>query len=662
MKLPHNFTRLAFAPFALIAAALWFALAPSSSAQPTPPASQSVTATTSTGALVSPSNFFTGNAAAISTVVGNAGINGNVTVPAGKTLTLNGVATGTPTSGTLSLANLTLTLPNSPTFSGTWSGAQGGTGVANTGKTITLGGNLATSGAFNLTASLTGNTSVTFPTTGTLATLAGAETLSNKSLTSPSVTGVASFAAGTNAAPSIAFTGNTNTGLYLDSADTVGVATAGAGTVLFSTATGLANITGHGTRSLVLSGAASGASLVLGQGASAGNATITPTGTGVVAIAGTGSKLTIAGTTAATSTTTGAFQVAGGVGIAGSIFGGSTASFTPTITTSGAIGLSVSPSMTPLAANLYGARVQATVASGAASGGTVSAMNASTTNNGTTNVADVENFTSAVNQSATSGTLTNVMGFKSTLALLNAGNVSSFYGFRAADTFASSTGTLANQYAFYVDALSRGTVSNYAFYSAGAGKFQISDTTSASSSTTGALTIGNGTAATNVAIGGGNINAGGTITAGGGIVGTTTNNNAAAGNEGEELKTTVASGSAVSLTTATSTNLASVSLTAGDWDVFVTAIYIPGATTSISQLSQGISQTTGTLPTTTTGAGDYTVFSTAAAVPGTNNISQTVGPVRVSLAGTTTVYAVCRPTFTLSTLTVYGSIRARRIR
>lgn len=42
----------------------------------------------------------------------------------------------------------------------------------------------------------------------------------------------------------------------------------------------------------------------------------------------------------------------------------------------------------------------------------------------------------------------------------------------------------------------------------------IPGTTSASSSTVGALTIGNGTAATNVAIGGGNINAGGTITSG----------------------------------------------------------------------------------------------------------------------------------------------------
>jgi hypothetical protein len=53
-------------------------------------------------------------------------------------------------------------------------GANGGTGVANTGKTITLGGSLTTSGAFASTFTMTGITSVTFPTSGTLATTAGA--------------------------------------------------------------------------------------------------------------------------------------------------------------------------------------------------------------------------------------------------------------------------------------------------------------------------------------------------------------------------------------------------------------------------------------------------------------------------------------------------------
>lgn len=56
------------------------------------------------------------------------------------------------------------------TVTGVLLGANGGTGVANTGKTITLGGNLTTSGAFASTFTMTNTTSVTFPTSGTLAT------------------------------------------------------------------------------------------------------------------------------------------------------------------------------------------------------------------------------------------------------------------------------------------------------------------------------------------------------------------------------------------------------------------------------------------------------------------------------------------------------------
>ncbi len=56
--------------------------------------------------------------------------------------------------------------------SGVLAGARGGTGVSNTGKTLTLAGNLATVGAFALTFTLAGATDVTLPTSGTLATVA----------------------------------------------------------------------------------------------------------------------------------------------------------------------------------------------------------------------------------------------------------------------------------------------------------------------------------------------------------------------------------------------------------------------------------------------------------------------------------------------------------
>jgi len=83
-----------------------------------------------------------------------------------------GLTPATPTVGAVSLAGVLV-------------GENGGTGVNNSGKTITLGGNLTTSGAFALTLTQTNTTNVTLPTTGTLATLAGSEILTNKTINGP---------------------------------------------------------------------------------------------------------------------------------------------------------------------------------------------------------------------------------------------------------------------------------------------------------------------------------------------------------------------------------------------------------------------------------------------------------------------------------------------
>lgn len=76
------------------------------------------------------------------------------------TLTLG----GTPSTALLQATSITAG------WTGQLSPARGGTGVNNGASTITLGGNLTTSGAFNSTFTMTGATNVTFPTSGTLAT------------------------------------------------------------------------------------------------------------------------------------------------------------------------------------------------------------------------------------------------------------------------------------------------------------------------------------------------------------------------------------------------------------------------------------------------------------------------------------------------------------
>lgn len=142
----------------------------------------------------------------------------------------------------------------------------------------------------------------------------------------------------------------------------------------------------------------------------------------------------------------------------------------------------------------------------------------------------------------------------------------------------------------------------------------------------------------------------------GGIIGTILANNANAGSVGEYV-TAVATTPGTTLTTATVANVTSISLTAGDWDVTGVVDFLPGATTSITVLNGGISTTTAAL-----GAQDtYCQNASAAQVPA-NNISFDTPTVRISIASTTTVYLVARGTFTVSTLSAFGTIRARRVR
>ena len=104
----------------------------------------------------------------------------------GKVYEIDGASVLSATGLGVGVTNSSLTSVGT-IATGTWQGTivsptYGGTGVNNASRTITLGGNLTTSGAFNTTLTSTGATNVTLPTTGTLATLAGTETITNKTI------------------------------------------------------------------------------------------------------------------------------------------------------------------------------------------------------------------------------------------------------------------------------------------------------------------------------------------------------------------------------------------------------------------------------------------------------------------------------------------------
>lgn len=78
-----------------------------------------------------------------------------------------------------------------PTLSGNASAVlqinAGGTAIGVLSKTFSLGDDFTTSGAYNLTLTATATTSITLPATGTVSTLAGTETLTNKIFSAPAI-------------------------------------------------------------------------------------------------------------------------------------------------------------------------------------------------------------------------------------------------------------------------------------------------------------------------------------------------------------------------------------------------------------------------------------------------------------------------------------------
>jgi hypothetical protein len=139
--------------------------------------------------------------------------------------------------------------------------------------------------------------------------------------------------------------------------------------------------------------------------------------------------------------------------------------------------------------------------------------------------------------------------------------------------------------------------------------------------------------------------------------GTTTNDDAAAGTIGEFMTATVA-GPGVGIGNNFASNIASLPLTAGDWDVRGEVWFRLGVGPT-GDVEAGISQVAGALPANP-GQGSRTTQT----FTHTANSGQVLAlaPCRMSLAAAATVYLVAVCGFSGGSTTAYGRIEGRRIR
>lgn len=136
---------------------------------------------------------------------------------------------------------------------------------------------------------------------------------------------------------------------------------------------------------------------------------------------------------------------------------------------------------------------------------------------------------------------------------------------------------------------------------------------------------------------------------------------------GEEIFSSV-SPSTTSLTSGSPLTTTSIVVPAGTWDLSATAAFQTGTTTSVTQYLMVVSKTTNSLGGTNSGSyanptsGEVrAAISQAAGVPGSTEVTTvSITPYKITLTTQTTFFLVLAPTFTVSTMTGGGMIRAVR--
>lgn len=133
------------------------------------------------------------------------------------------------------------------------------------------------------------------------------------------------------------------------------------------------------------------------------------------------------------------------------------------------------------------------------------------------------------------------------------------------------------------------------------------------------------------------------------------------GQLGEYLSTTLASGSAIGLTNNTAADIATISLSPGDWDVWINAHFSGNVATTAGYLQASISATSATIDKTPGMYGEFSPGGTTVFAGGATP-AFIAGPARISLASTKTYYFVALAGFAVSTAAAFGIIQARRCR
>jgi hypothetical protein len=521
---------------------------------------------------------------------------------------------------------------------GVWQGTlvspiYGGTGINNGASTLTLGGSLTTSGAFASTFTMTGITSVTFPTSGTLATVGG--TVSTLTGTADQV-----LVNGTSATPtsgaitltlpqSIATTSSptfTNvqlTGAVRDTNSNNVLAISGA--VLPVNYFQMTNAATGGLPILDATGSdanvnplyrAKGAGVHLFQSASA---------TPIQFRSGTSSlhvtNFTFPNTSATRNVT---FQDADG-----------TVAYTSGLPTPAAL---TKTDDTNVTLTLGGTPATALLQAVSLTLGWTGQLSVARGGSG---------LASATAYAVLCGGTTSTSPFQSIASVGSSGQVLTSNGAGALPTFQNVTGT---------GTVNSGSINQLAWYAANG--TTVSGLATANNGIL--VTSSGGVPSISNTVGAGLTMPSITFNSTSEVVGTTTNNNAAAGSVGEYISSTVLGASAVSVTSVTATDITSISLTAGDWNVWGTVQTLPAAGTITTQLIGWTSTTSAVLATPPNNGSWHQIGGITTPVGAAVGLS--TGMMRLSIASTTTIYLSTFITFSTSTMKAYGFIGARRVR